>query len=259
MALAFWLVYALLPWFHRLFEAGGLLRFRWLEAMSVPRLVGQDVPAMIELSLIYLTVAPVSLFVLSALGAYRPILNQRSSRIVLTGLVAPLPGLSLMALVLFGLRSGFGNRLFAFSFILLSGLLLAAYRLILRAYSMRRERLGRGVQNRLLIGSRRCLPRVIQHLRTSSNGFRLYGYLDLNGDEPVPCPIPAHTQSEVNPASALTGGNGSGPESEVCCGQGGMGSAKRLGSVGSLGDLLISQPIHEVVAVVSAEPGEPQD
>jgi len=36
-----------------------------------------------------------------------------------------------------------------------------------------------------------------------------------------------------------------------------MESVKRLGSVGSLGDLLISQPIHEVVAVVSGEPGEP--
>jgi lipopolysaccharide/colanic/teichoic acid biosynthesis glycosyltransferase len=256
MALAFWLAYVLLPWFHPLFEEGGLLRFGWADVLSVPKIVEHDWPSLPELSLIYLAVAPASLFVLDAFGAYRPILSQRSSRIVLAGLVAPLPGLSLMALLVFGLRSGFGNRLFAFSFIVLSGLLLGAYRLVLRSVCTSRAHRGYGVQNKLLIGSRRCLARVIEQRPAFGNGYRICGYLDVDGDGAVPCPVPA--QGLASPAFGSNGGNGNGPESEISCGKVGMESVKRLGSVGSLGDLLVSQPIHEVVAVVSAEPGEPQ-
>jgi exopolysaccharide biosynthesis polyprenyl glycosylphosphotransferase len=211
--------------------------------LSVPKVIEHDWPSLPELSLIYLAVAPVSLFVLHALGAYRPILNQRSSRIVLTGLVAPLPGLSLMGVLLFSFHSGYGNRLFTFSFIVLSGSLLGAYRLVLGSVCTSRARRGQGVQNKLLIGSRRCLSRVIEQLPAFGNGYRVYGYLDLSDEGAAPCPVPA--QAPASPASGLGVGNG-------------IESAKRLGSVGSLGDLLISKPIHEVVAVVSAEPGEPQ-
>jgi lipopolysaccharide/colanic/teichoic acid biosynthesis glycosyltransferase len=256
MALAFWLAYVLLPWVRPLFEEGGLLRFGWADVLSVPQIIERDWPRLSELSLIYLAVAPPSLFVLDALGAYRPILNQRSSRIVLTGLVAPLPGLSLMGLLLFSFHSGYGNRLFIFSFIVLSGLLLGAYRLIMRSVCSSRAHRGYGVQNKLFIGSKRCLSRVIEQLPAFGNGYRIYGYLDLGGDGAVPCPVPG--QAPASAAFGPNGGNGSGPESEISCGQGGRGSVKRLGSVGSLGDLLISEPIHEVVAVVSAEAGEPQ-
>jgi lipopolysaccharide/colanic/teichoic acid biosynthesis glycosyltransferase len=256
MALAFWLAYELVPWLHPLFKEGGPLRFGWLDEVGAPKAFEHPWPGAQQLIPIYLMVAPVSLFALEALGACRPILDQGRGRIILTCLLAPLPGLCMMALVFFGLHTTYGNRLFAFSFVVLSGVLLAAYRLVLRSVCTSRARRGHGVQNKLLIGSRSCLARVIEQLRASGAGHRLYGYLDLSGDGAVPCPVPA--QDPANPAFGPNGGNGSRPESEISCGQGGIGSVKRLGSVGSLGDLLMSQPIHEVVAVVSAEPGEPQ-
>ena len=236
MALAFWLAYVLLPWVHPLFEEGGLLRFGWLEAMSVPRVTEHDWPSLAELSLIYLAIAPTSLFVLDALGAYRPILNQRRSRIVITSLAAPLPGLSFMGLGLFWLHSGYGNRLFTFFFIVLSGSLLAAYRLMMRSVCTSRAHRGQGVQNKLFIGSRHCLSQVMERLPAFGNGYRVYGYLDLASDGALAGPTVA--RDAANPAS------GAGPAH-------GIGTATRLGSVGKLGDLLISQPIHEVVAVVS--------
>jgi len=258
MALTMWLAYALLPLFHPWFEEGGALHFGWPSMLSVSAVTEHSRPALEELIFIYLAVAPASLFVLDALGAYRPIRAQRWRRILLAGMAAPLPGLSLMATVVFGLHSGFGNRLFTFSYVLISSLLLAAYRLLLLAYSIQKERQGYGLQNRLLICSRRCLPRMIQQLSAFSDGFRLCGYLDLDDLEPVPSVVPSLTQSEVNSASAAAEGNGSCPYDGSSHGPSGMGSTKRLGSVGSLGDILISKPIHEVVAAVSAEPGEPQ-
>jgi lipopolysaccharide/colanic/teichoic acid biosynthesis glycosyltransferase len=256
MALAFWLAYELVPWLHPLFKEGGPLRFGWLDDVGAPKAFEGPWPGLEQLIPIYLMVAPVSLFALEAMGACRPILGQGRGRIILTGLLAPLPGLCVMAVVFFGLRTTYGNRLFAFSFILLSGVLLAAYRLVLRSVCASRARRGHGVRNKLLIGSRHCLSRVIEQLPAFGNGYRICGYLDLSGEGAVPCPVP--TKAPASPAFGPNYGNGSGPESEISCGRGGMESVKRLGSVGSLGDLLISQPIHEVVAVVSAEPGEPQ-
>jgi lipopolysaccharide/colanic/teichoic acid biosynthesis glycosyltransferase len=250
MAWAFWLAYELVPLFHPLFEEGGPLRFDWLDEIGAPKAFAERWPAPQDLILFYLSVAPLSLFALEALGAYRPILYQKPGGIVLTALVAPLPGLCLMVLVLFGMHSGYGNRLFVFSFVWLSGLLLAAYRLLLRAHYSSLARKGEKLQTSLLVASGGCLGRVASFLRDSRKGFRLCGYLEVESESPV-----AASARECICLSAGVGDKEGGgmvverpPEPQAAQG------VNCLGTVDKLGDILISQHIDEVVAVTSDDP-----
>jgi lipopolysaccharide/colanic/teichoic acid biosynthesis glycosyltransferase len=247
MALAFWLAYALLPWVHPLFEEGGPLSLGASDLISVPRLTVGDLPGFEELSLIYLVVAPISMFVLDAMGAYRPILVQRHRRIVLSGLVAPLPGLCLMVLIIFGLRSSYGNRLFVFSFVTLSGLLLAGYRLLLRVHYLSLAQEGMQMQSTLLVASGRCLGRVAGFLRDSRRGFQICGYLEVESERAA-----AASMADRSRSGLRTAGKGgsvavteSQPEPQAAHG------VSCLGAVDKLGDILISQHIDEVVAVTS--------
>ena len=229
LALAFWLAYVLLPLCRPLFQEGGLLRFGWLDLISTPRMFDEELPPIAELSVVYLAVAPVSLLALGAMGVYRSSLGQRRSRIVLACVVAPLLGLGVLAVALFGVHRGSGNRLFIFSFILLSMLSLLTYRLVLHNFYARWSRRGYNNQQTLLVGSEDCLGGVIELLRKARQGFQIYGYLGLRREEPAVC---------LNRSLA---------------------TVSRLGVVDDLGDFLISQHIDEVVAVVSARARQPQD
>jgi exopolysaccharide biosynthesis polyprenyl glycosylphosphotransferase len=215
LSITFVAAYVIVPQLLPLFAPGGMLRLQWVEALSPT--IGDQLPPFIELLWIFVIVTPATLLFLEAIGNYGPLLNQSYTRITVGGLLAPLAGLSVLALALFALRAPSWSRLFVFSFVVLAGVALTLYRIGLRLYFRRRQKAGYYAKNVLLIGSRASLTWMERYFGEAVNRahYRLYGFLHIGAEQPPP----------------------------------GESSMYALGDARDLGDLLISRPIHEVIAV----------
>jgi exopolysaccharide biosynthesis polyprenyl glycosylphosphotransferase len=138
-------------------------------------------------------------------------------------LLSSIGALSLLALLVLAAPVLPADRWFLFSFSLVSGLLLAGYRLLLRDYYRRRRDAGYYAKNVLLAGPAASIDWMARHLAAgpSSDEYRVTGYMWLDPDQPAPELV-----------------------------------APSLGSITGLGRLLIQRPIHEVMVVVPGAGGD---
>lgn len=221
------LAWRLAPLIQRLAAAERAGRVPWLSWLSLPpAAAAAGLRPLGEVVWIPLVTVPVTLMVVRLLGGYRPLLEQSRTRVMLTSVVAPLIGLSLVTLVLITVRNQSTSRALIFSFTLLSSAALLTCRYAIRSYKHRRLLAGHYASNVVIIApepARRWLSRHFAH-SVSQNLYRLYGYLEIPGGSPV--------DREEN-----------GPNRDDA------GQPVRLGDVDGLGDLLIHRPIHEVVVV----------
>ena len=222
---AFLAAYLIVPQLQPLLAPSGLLRTGWIEVLSLPPNWGAQLPPLTGLLWIFLAVALTTILVLEVLGAYSPLVDQYRTKIVVSSLLAPLVGCSVVALGWFALNNSSPSRLFIFSFMALSAVGLSFYRLTLRSYFQRRRAAGYYARNVVLIG----LPSGIEWMaryfadHPLRAEYRLLGYLQLGPDD---------------------------PPSDL-----GRTELPLLGNVRQLGDLLIHRPIHEVVVVLPVSGG----
>jgi exopolysaccharide biosynthesis polyprenyl glycosylphosphotransferase len=162
---------------------------------------------------------PVTILFLEVFGNYTPLIRQSYTRILAGGMLSPVVGLSIVLLLLFAIRDPGWSRRFIFSFAAVAGLGLAAYRVILRLYLRRRQKLGYYAKNVLMIGSPGAVDIIHHHFydNPDTKEYRLLGYLQLATGQP-----PSSPNGRTLPL---------------------------LGDVDALGNLLIRRPIHEVIAV----------
>lgn len=219
--LAFSIAYQITPELARLGAPGGSLA--WALSWMKPPWPGPLPPAEEHLWIL-VVVALSGMFALTLTGAHRSLLEQSLARVILSGVLAPLLGLSLITLVLFALKSPEWSRVFIFSFVGLSCAGLLTYRLTLRAYVLGRLRAGAYARNVLLIGHPTGVARLAQQITRSAfrGDYRLIGYLRAGE-------LPAIEE-----------------RLSLAC----------LGTVEQLNTMLIRRPIHEVVTAQPAAGGE---
>jgi exopolysaccharide biosynthesis polyprenyl glycosylphosphotransferase len=215
----------LAPFLQEDLSASGRLR-PWIDALGIPpaRSLGEFQP-LSELLWMFVVMVAAVIISMELLGAYRPVLRQSRTRILGSAILAPLFGTGFITLVIFTARSLRWSRLFVLLFALLCVVGLEAFRIALRTYRYHRIRAGYHARNVALVGSPESVRRIQSYFESlvAPIEYRLWGRLDLEG-EPANIQIPAPV-----------GGN------------------HRLGTVSQLGDLLVHQPIHEVIAVVGTQ------
>ena len=192
-------------------------------------------PPLRDLFWILFSMVPVTVLFVEILGGYGTrLLFQSRLRLAATGLFVPFGGLGLVLLVLFALKVPSVSRVFVFSFTILSGMSLAAYRLALRQYFMSRRAAGFYARNVLLIGMPPSLRWVSQYFikNVPPTQYRLIGYLEACKGDCVDC----YQQAE--------------------CAHVDLNGLERMGRVEELGELFIHRPIHEVIAVQSSSEAE---
>jgi exopolysaccharide biosynthesis polyprenyl glycosylphosphotransferase len=174
-----------------------------------------------EMFWIFLVMTAATIISMEMLGGYRPILHQSRTRIVGTALMAPMIGLGLITLMLFTLRNLLYSRLFVLLFSLLCVAILTAYRLALRSYRRQRVRAGYNAMQLVVVGSPESVRWMEDYFdnRLRPAEYRIWGHLDLDG-EPGDVHRPGPPRRD-----------------------------RRLGVVSQLGDLLVHQPVHEVIAI----------
>ena len=214
LAGAFLLTYAIIPTIQSWLIPGGSLHLPWFELLAP---ANGMLPPMSDLLWIPLTTSVPSLLFIELVSGYRPLVEQSYTRLVIMSMVTPLVGLSLITLVLFALKNSGDSRLFIFLFIFLSGLMLAAYRVTLRIYFLRRGAAGYYAKNVVLIGTSSGIEWMLRYFTDNPTtvNHRLMGYMAING--------------ETQPSGVVG----------LSC----------MGKVEQLGDMLISRPIHEVIVV----------
>ena len=219
LTLAFLLAYLFSPLVKTLF-LGASWFGAWASILAADA-AGQ-LPPVQEMAWVLLVMAVVVILALQALSAYRPMLLQARTQIVLSSVIAPVSGLAAIALILFALRSPVWSRLFIFLFTGLAVVLLTGYRLGLRWYQVRRIQSGFYARQVVLVGSVRGVERVAQYLErtTTPAQYQVLGYLEVR-------PVPG---AQLAPMSV-----------------------PRLGTVEGLGELLVHSPIHEVIAIQGTE------
>jgi exopolysaccharide biosynthesis polyprenyl glycosylphosphotransferase len=171
---------------------------------------------------VMLVVALVTLVVNDLWGAYGPLYKQSFLRIIACSAGAPFVGLSVATLIQFGLKNSAGvSRLLLFLAVAFSGLGLMAYRLVQRGYFKTRLRRGYYAKNTVVLGRTASVEWIARFFsqEVSSDEYRISGFLSTQANEALP-------------AAAL--------------------NLRCLGKADDLGELLIHQPIHEVVAIQSA-------
>jgi len=236
LCVAFFTAYALWPFLYGLLsltlsDVRALIQFpqflAWLdEAMSfVTQSLSKQwvMPQMRDLLWILFSMAPATVLFVEILEGYSTrLLLQSRTRLALTGLFTPFAGLGMVLLLLFALKSLDISRVFVFSFTILSGMSLAAYRLILHSYFNRRLAAGYYARNVALIGSPASIEWMAHYFFDSipQTEYRPLGYLSLDSDQPGP---------------RLDGV-----------------TLEHLGNVQELGNLLISRPINEVIVIQPA-------
>jgi exopolysaccharide biosynthesis polyprenyl glycosylphosphotransferase len=220
LAFAFFSAYLLAP--HVREAALHAQWFRSVDVLLVPDLEGRFRP-LAEASWVLFVTAPVVLFCMQTMGAYRPLTTQSRWRVVLTALASSLVGLGAVTVVLFALRVPTWSRVFIFVYTGLSIIAVTGYRLILRAYQVRRIESGLYARNVVLVGPPRSVDSIAEYLRrtTTPAYYQMVGYLQVaaHSVEGAPATLPA------------------------------------LGTVDGFGDILVHRPIHEVIAIQGADGG----
>jgi exopolysaccharide biosynthesis polyprenyl glycosylphosphotransferase len=190
--LAFALNLYLAPAVQRLFSPGGALRIPALSWLSLPggQLLGF---ASVEdaLSLLLVT-APVTLVTIAALGGYRPVERFSRLRVFAIAAMGPLVGLSGFTLVAFALRNQTWSRVLVLCFTALTVVLLAAYRMALRTYKLRRRAAGRYARAMAFVGDVDGVEAIVVLLTASRRltEYRPVGYFSPSGEMPsseLPC------------------------------------------------------------------------
>lgn len=217
----FRVAYGLTPSIAHLFAPGAPLWAPWIQELFAPYALAM-VPPLRDFTWVLLVMMPCTILFLGLFGNHMPLLVQSRARIVIGSVSATLVSSGLVTLILFALKSPEWSRIFIFSFALLSGLVLATYRLALRQYYIFRREAGHYANNVLLIGSPASIEWMMHYFADGfpQTEYRLLGYLCLDPDQPCP---------------SLNGV-----------------SLNQLGSVEELGNLLIHHPINEVIVIQPA-------
>jgi exopolysaccharide biosynthesis polyprenyl glycosylphosphotransferase len=223
---AFLLTYALIPRLGPIFSAGSPLYAAWLRPLAIPVNWSGKLPPIGELAWILLSMAPVTLVMLGTFGNHDLLLSQSRTRILLGGFTAPFIGISVSLFALYVLKIANWSRLFTILFAGFSGIGLSAYRLGLRRYFSIRHDSGRYTINLALIGSSSGVVWLARYLNKNYPRFnyKLFGYLRLCEGE-----TPTKFDGSALPL---------------------------LGEVEQIGELLVNQPIHEVLVVYPSSGGD---
>lgn len=194
----------------------------WVSFLAPER--GGEYRGLDEVVWVLMVMWAVTALTLQGMGAYRPLLQQSRARVVFSPLVAPWIGLSVVALVLFALRSASWSRLLIFLFTGFTAVSLSAYRAAVRWYRARRAASGVYAKSIAFVGS----PASVRWLRlffermTKPADYRAVGWFSI---------------TDSTASSAFSAG----AREPLPC----------LGPVEQLGEVLVNFPIHEVVAIQS--------
>ena len=214
LGLTFLAAYAVVPVLHVVLGPGSVL--------DLPVPWQGQLPPVGNAAWMFVIMVAAALLVLTAFSNYGRLLNQSRTRIISSSLLAALFGAGLITLVIFTLKSEEWSRLFVASYLLLSALGLSAYRLLLRYYFLQRRAAGYYAQNILLIGGGTGVQWLKRYFSeaVSPGDYRVIGYLATGQ---------SNGQSPDQPNNEL--------------------GELPLGQVNELGNLLVSRPIDEVIAV----------
>jgi exopolysaccharide biosynthesis polyprenyl glycosylphosphotransferase len=228
---AFAAAYWLIPYLGPFIQSGSRVR-AWSDLLAVPTNWSGQLPPLLESLWILLVMALTTLVVMGLSGSHGSLPELTRTRIIINNLGAIFAGLSMVVLVMFAFKSSGWSRLLIFVFALFSAAGLVTYRLVLREYFIARRAAGFYHKNVLLIGLPTSIEWMVGYFSENipAQDYRLFGYL---------C---------VGPNQRCPNGNGKGVAV--------VPDIASLGDAGELGDLLIHQPIHEVIAVHPASGGE---
>jgi exopolysaccharide biosynthesis polyprenyl glycosylphosphotransferase len=231
LSVAFAMAYWLVPHLGVLVQTSARVEFL-LGALDVPATWSGQLPPLSEVLWIFLVMALTALVVMGLSGSHRSLLKQSIKRIVVLNLLAVFAGLGAIALIIFAFKSSTWSRLLIFLFTVLTAAGLVSYRLVLRQYFLIRQKAGFYYKNVLFIGLPASVRWMVEYFISNvpANEYRPLGYLG----------VPENLTGQTSNRDA---------EDSVA----GIAS---LGDVAGLGDLLIHQPIHEVIAVHPTSGGE---
>ncbi len=222
VVLAFVVAHLASPVLQTLVGPGSYLRAAAAEILVLPpvELLG-DFRPMRELVWVLVVMLVTTFLCMHAFDGYRPILRQTRTLILASSLASALGGAAFVTMVLFALRSGRWSRLHLFSFALFTFVGLSGYRLALRWYRRKRAARGHYARNVALVGPPESILWMQDHFRRNvrPSEYRLFGYFDLD------------VRDDGGPVTH---------------------GLQRLGPVRDAGDVLIHQPIHEIIAVQPA-------
>jgi len=179
-------------------------------------------PPLSQMTWLFLVFGVSTVFFLAVTEAYQSLLDQSWTRVTASAIFAPAAATGVLTMALFAFRRLDSSRLFIFSVTLAGIAALLMLRVSLRAYIQIRRVAGFYAKNVVLIGQPQVIEWLSDYFRenVSPTEYNLLGYLSINGH--------AETHDEVT----------------------------LLGHVDQLGNLLIHQPIHEVLAVQSSAGAE---
>jgi exopolysaccharide biosynthesis polyprenyl glycosylphosphotransferase len=234
LTLAFLSAHYFAPEVQRLLLPGGALHGLLPSVLPVPQIptAAPDFPTLSELVWLLAATAPVTLIAMELLGGYQRLVGQSVFRLVLNVIVSQLVAIGFGALILVALKLSSSSRVITFTYALVSIVGLVVCRTSLWGYQRRRQRRGAYAKNVLLIGEPRSVELMIKHFERyiSHNEFRLVGWLSA----PVPAPVTHFAERRRDDALR-----------EI--------PLQRLGSVDDLGQLLVHQPVHELIVIHSSD------
>jgi exopolysaccharide biosynthesis polyprenyl glycosylphosphotransferase len=213
VAFAFCLAYVLWPTLRHLLAGLG---FDWLpSSLRPPETVG-ELPPFSAIVRILAVAGVATVLILEAVEAYRPLLQQSRTRVVLSSLLAPFGAAGVITLFLFLEKSVDWSRLFLVQFMVFGSAALVLSRVSLRQYLSQRRDAGFYTKNVLLVGSRAVIRWMVKYFADAvpENEYRIVGYLAI----PADC-------DEEEPGAPM------------------------IGYANELGETLISHPVDEVIAV----------
>jgi exopolysaccharide biosynthesis polyprenyl glycosylphosphotransferase len=223
IAAAFVAAYLLVPRVGPLLRPDDSLR----GVLDLPEHWNGQLPPLSESLWILFVMGITAVVVLGLLGGHGSVFRQSLTRIFAVGVGATLAGQSLVTLVMFTFKSAGWSRLLVYQFSFLTATGLISLRIILRKYMQARRSAGYYQRNVLLIGSPGSIEWILRYLETiRDHDYRPFGYLLIATDE--------------EPADELKL----------------LGDLRLLGDPSELGELLIHQPIDEVIAIHPIVGGE---
>jgi exopolysaccharide biosynthesis polyprenyl glycosylphosphotransferase len=213
IAFAFCLAYALWPMLRHLLVG---VHFGWLPLPLRPHETIGELPPFQVIARMLAVAGVATIVILEAEEAYRPLLQQSRARVVLTSLFAAVGAAGVITLFLFFEKSVDWSRLFLVSFMFFGSLALVLFRVSLRQYLAQRRAAGFYTKNVLLVGPRTAIRWMENYFAEAvpATEYCIAGYLAIPMDS-----------DELEPGAPM------------------------IGHAGELGDVLISHPVDEVVAV----------
>lgn len=191
---------------------------RWLISLGMPAATRGVPPPLDELLPLFIVSAPSALMAIHLMRGYAPLLAQTRTRVLAVCVAGALAGVAASTLVLFLVANATTSRLLLSLLFAFGAAGLLAVRLGLRTYKVRRYVAGHYTRHVVIVGAGPRVPQLVEHIRRHVPGYAYHvtGVLTPDGDAPI-------------------------------------AGVPRLGPPEALGDLLIHQPIHDVVAVQPLE------